>query len=365
MKALPSKRYQASYIGPDLLRHYAPHTFTSKLDAEHWVAEERRVLERGEWTPPSVRAAAQAARGQTFGEYAKVWIAQRDLKPRTRQGYEELLAAPLRRLHPVPLAMITPATVRTWHSGLGSATPRRRAHAYGLLRAIMSTAVADGLLTANPCQLRGAQNTPTKRAAIVLTPNEIAKIAINIRPAPLKAAVLIMAWAGLRWGELIELRRKDIDIDAAVIHVGRAATHRNKQCWVDSPKSGRIRTVTLPPHIVGDLSDHLAAFVDDDPEALLFCAPHACHYNDRTFRDHFAEAVATVGKSGVRIHDLRHTAATTASKVASQAALQARMGHSTASASARYQHVASGEDRAIAHALSALAATLDADSATG
>lgn len=102
----------------------------------------------------------------------------------------------------------------------------------------------------------------------------------------------------------------------------------------------------MPPHIVEDLRDHLAGFVADDPEAPLFCAPHACHYSDR-------------------IHDLRHTHTTTAAKVTSQSALQARMGRSTASSSARYQHAVRGEDKAVAHALSALVATMDADSVTG
>ncbi len=43
IRKLPSKRYQASYIGPDLARHNAPGTFTSKADAEAWVALERRL----------------------------------------------------------------------------------------------------------------------------------------------------------------------------------------------------------------------------------------------------------------------------------------------------------------------------------
>ena len=41
IRRLPSKRYQASYIGPDLARHVAPETFTAKIDAEGWIAAER------------------------------------------------------------------------------------------------------------------------------------------------------------------------------------------------------------------------------------------------------------------------------------------------------------------------------------
>lgn len=54
VRRLPSKRYQASYAGPDLGRHTAPNTFTTKGDAEAWLAEERKQVESGKWRPPAV-----------------------------------------------------------------------------------------------------------------------------------------------------------------------------------------------------------------------------------------------------------------------------------------------------------------------
>lgn len=53
IRRLPSKRYQASYTGADLQRHVAPLTFTLKSDAEAWLADERRLLESGDWQPPA------------------------------------------------------------------------------------------------------------------------------------------------------------------------------------------------------------------------------------------------------------------------------------------------------------------------
>ncbi|HEY6684789.1 MAG TPA: hypothetical protein VI094_01135 [Propionibacteriaceae bacterium] len=58
IRRLPSKRYQASYIGPDLARHAAPDTFETKLDAEGWMRDERKIITSEEWTPPKSRAAA-------------------------------------------------------------------------------------------------------------------------------------------------------------------------------------------------------------------------------------------------------------------------------------------------------------------
>jgi hypothetical protein len=152
--AMRSGRLQAGYTGPDLARHYAPATFTSKMDAEHWLADERRLIERGEWTPPKLRAAANHNRGKQFHAYATEWLAQRNLKPRTKQGYSELIEGPLAKLGKVPLALITPERVRTWHTGLGTKTPTKNSHAYGLLHAVLNTALADGLITSNPAMIR-------------------------------------------------------------------------------------------------------------------------------------------------------------------------------------------------------------------
>jgi integrase len=327
------------------------------MDAEAWLADERRLIERGDWTPPKLRAAQKHSRAESFGEFATGWLANRNLKPRTRQGYRELLEGPLRRLSAIPLGMITAESVRAWHTGLGTATPRKNSHAYGLLHAVLNTAVADGRITANPCAIRKAMNTAAKRQAVILTPDEIAKAATAIQPAQLKAMVLISAWCGLRWGEITELRRKDIAPDCSVITVGRAVTHRTGHCDIDTTRNGKVRSVIVPPHIAPDLGDHLAHHVADGPESLLFTAERACHYSEKTFREHFADALKAVGiQKVVRIHDLRHFAGTQAARVGNLTETMQRLGHSTVKASLMYQHQASGRDRELAVALSELAA---------
>ena len=58
-----TRRYQASYADPyvgNAKRHNAPRTFTAKIDAEHWLSDELRLIERGNWTPPAERAEAKA-----------------------------------------------------------------------------------------------------------------------------------------------------------------------------------------------------------------------------------------------------------------------------------------------------------------
>ena len=272
IRRLPNKsrRHQASYVGPDLKRHYAPHTFTLKTDAERWLADERRLIERDDWTPPAARSAEKVARALTVAEYAQRWIEQRDLKHRTRNSYQALADRHIKSstLGGMPLKDLTPELVRDWHSSLGPGHPAINAHAYGLLHAVCVTAVGDGRLATNPCAIRKATKAARQREPVILTVVEVAKLADTIKPARLRALVLICAWCGLRWGEVIELRRKDVSVDASVLSVGRGVTHRNG-CRIDTPKSGKPRVVVMPRHIRPDITAHLAEHVGKDRGAAV------------------------------------------------------------------------------------------------
>lgn len=362
VRKLPSGRYQASYVGPDKLRHTAKATYTAKLDAEGWLRDERRLVEYHAWTPPSQREAERLAGGVTVAEYAAAWIEQRPLKARTRIGYESTLARHITdtALGRLPLRNVTGAAVRSWYASLTGAKPTARAHAYQLLHAVLATAVADELLPANPAHIARAMAAPTKRQPVVLEAAEVAALADEIRPE-LRALILIAAWCGPRWGELIELRRHDVGKGCATITVARGATHRKKVCRIDTPKSGRGRTVVVPPHVRPALAEHLKRYVDKAPDAKLFPpARGGCHLNDRVFREHYNTALDTIGRDGKKqprptIHDLRHFAGTSAARVGNLRETMDRLGHSTVKASLRYQSIAAGRDAEVADALSKLA----------
>ena len=99
----------------------------------------------------------------------------------------------------VPLRNLTPAAVRAWYAALGPDHRTASAHAYALLHSIAATAVGDGLLADNPCQIKGAMTTARQRQPVILSVEEVAQVADTIEPQ-LKALVLISAWCGLRWG---------------------------------------------------------------------------------------------------------------------------------------------------------------------
>ena len=355
IRKLPSGRYQASYVH-DLFRRTAPITFTTKPRAEGWLADERKLIELGAWTPPAKRAAARTATAITLGDYGTKWIADRPLKPRTRLMYESLLAQHITpTLGALPIDTITADAVRSWYAKLGTEHTRRNSHIYGLAHAIMATAVKDGLLQANPCQIQRVMNPTRKREPVILTVAQVADLAAKV-PERLKAAVLVSAWCGVRFGELIELRRKDIDVDGEVLYVGRGATHRG-ECRIDTPKGGKPRAIVIPPHIRADLKHHLDVYAQQGAEGLVFPPQRGgCHLNDKVLRDAIAGPLKDIGASGLRLHDLRHFAGTQIARCGNLAESMARLGHSTVRAALIYQSVVSGRDAEIAAALSALAA---------
>lgn len=354
IRKLPSKRYQASYLH-ELARHTAPNTFSAKTDAERWLADERRAIEREEWVAPALRVAEKKAKAITLGEYANTWLAERNIKERTRLHYRSLLDRQIKPLHGTPLKNLSPDTVRAWHATLDKNHPRVNSHAYGLLHAICATAVTDGLLVGNPCQIKRAMATPRKRQPVILTVAEVAQLADEIRPERLKAFILIAAWCGTRFGETTELRRRDVSEDCSVITVSRGVVHRGG-CRIDTPKSGRGREVIVPPHIRPVIKQHLKKHVDKDRGALLFPpARGGCHMNDKVFRDYLNPALEKIGRPGASVHDLRHFTGTSTARVGNLRETMDRLGHSTVGASIIYQSIASGRDAAVAEALSQLA----------
>ncbi len=159
----------------------------------------------------------------------------------------------------------------------------------------------------------------------------------------------------MRFGEVTELRRKDFDRDCAVVTISRGVTHRQGQCRIGSTKNGEQRIVTIPPHIREDMKAHLAHYVSDNPEALLFTPVRGgCHLNDRVFnKDVFKKAAKDVGREDLSAHDLRRFAGSKNAQVATLTENMARLGHKTVGAALRYQHSQDGRDAIVAANLSA------------
>jgi integrase len=355
-----SGRWQASYIGPDLARHYAPSTYSARMDGEAWLAAERRLIELDQWTSPKIRSAAQTCRGISVADYLHNWIAQRaNIGDGTRYAYQNNLRVHIapKPLGALPLSALTPEAVRSWYATMDATKPTARAAVYRMLRSAMNTATADGVFAKNPAIIQGASTQTTTRQAVILTVPELAELADGM-PERLRAWVLIAGWCGLRVGEALELRRSDISEDCSVISVSRGHRHVGGRCIIKSTKSGKPRTVVVPPHIRADLKHHLDAHTAEGADALLFppstTAKKRCHLDDYVLRHAMRPVLARIGKPTMVIHDLRHFCGTQTARCGNLVETMSRLGHSTVRASMIYQQVASGRDAEIADALSAL-----------
>lgn len=351
---------QASYIAEDGNRYYALRTYDNKMDAEAWLASEKRIVDSGEWTPPEARAAAKLAASVTLRSYAETWMAQRELAVKTRHLYGELLNGRiLPDLGDMTMRAVTPADIRAWWVALNAAkkTPTRNTQSYQLLKTIFNTAREDKVVAENPCQIKAAAKAPKPREVQALTTAELDTVAKRL-PEHYRAAVYVSAWCGVRSGELFELRRKDVHDtgDRMVIKIRRQATRVGNDLVVCPPKSeAGIRDVVVPPHVATMLRDHMQERTGHGPESFVFTTTRGLRLSTTAFTKTVKNGLADVGKGDMRVHDLRHVGATWAAIAgATTRELMARIGHATPAMAMRYQIAAADRDAAIAAAMSNL-----------
>jgi integrase len=302
-----------------------------------------------------------------FRDYAKGWLETRTvrgrpLRPRTVAHYQQMLDD---RIYPTfgakSVRDITMHMVDRWYAETLVEHPTMRAHAYSLLKTILETArTRERLIEANPCVIRVAGTVEGKIRPKPATLDQL-DIIVGETPDHLKLMVLLATWAAMRFGELVELQRRDIDLEDEVIHIRRAAVRVDKGWKVGDPKSeAGKRDVAIPPHLIPAGRAHLAKNVGTQGDSLIFPARNGGHSQPSTFQRHFYRGRNKAKRPDLRLHDCHHTGATMAAQTgATLAELMARLGHSTPQAAMRYQHAAQGRDKAIARALSSLVNNAD------
>ena len=351
VRKLPSGRYQARYRGPDGIDRPAPTTFATKTAAERWLVKTEAEIHDDAWTDPDLGRAL-------FREYAHAWIGERaGLRPNTVQVYRYVLSK-----HLLPsfgnrlIADIKEAHVRHWRRELidGGASQASVAKAYRLLKAIMNTAVDDGIIRRNPCRIRGASQDRSPERP-VLTLREVVAVA-NVIDERYRSLILLAVFGSLRWGELAALRRRDIDQDAGVVKVERSLTELPGGGYQFGPPKSAAghRGIVIPAAIMPTVRHHLATFTAPDPDALVFTSLTGAHLRNNNFRRrHWLPALAAAQLPSVHFHDLRHTGnVLTAGTGATLRELMDRMGHSSTRAALIYLHGSDARQRQIAKSLS-------------
>lgn len=362
MRRLPSGSYQASYTGPDGLRHAAPHTFAQKGLADAWLTQERARIDAERWAPPSGRP----ERAMAFGTYAERVVRARTtrtgdaLKPSTIANYLEIVRVPLADLAEKPVAAITSRDVESWyHSLLGRGVKTRASRAYRVLNMVMAQAVEDRLIRENPCKVRGATAARTGRAQRVPSRDEVHALAA-VMPTRLGLAVLLAAYGGLRRGEVLGLTRDAFELELLGerltyrVHVRQQLLDVEGEVMIGPTKTGETRVVLLPWHLEAEVTRHLAENVAEGEDSTVFSSTRSGEFlPPPSFAYQWIKARKAAGVEGVRFHDLRHFAGTDVTRAGGTVADAAeKLGHKSIRTAMIYQHE-TGRQREIAEAISA------------
>jgi integrase len=220
-----------------------------------------------------------------------------------------------------------------------SASRIRQAHS--TLSMMLKAAIRSRLINHNPA-MGASLPTIGEREMRYLNATEIHDLADAIDNR-YRVWLYTMAWAGLRFGEAAALRRKNVDILRSELRVVASATDVNGTVYFGPTKTNRNRTVHIPAFLRDMLNEHLTTAVPPEADALVFASPEGSVLRRHNFgRRIWKPAIKSAGLEPLRMHDLRHTAATLMISVnESPEAVKRQLGHSSIATTAKYlDHIA-------------------------
>lgn len=351
IEARASGRFRARYVGPDGVKH--PRTFDDKTDAEGWLFNEKKLIDRDEWTPPKFRAASTHL---TVNAYAAQQLAGRDIAPNYRTECERYLERFVTGdvLGGMPIRAVAPADVSVWLAAVRGATGKvMAARVYSFVASVFRAAVAEDVIPATPFRIKGAGQAKRISPKTMAQPQEVEAVLEHL-PETYRAMVLVAAWAGPRSGELRNLRRQHVNLKTGSIKLEQQVQNVKGQGKVvrDLKTKAAHRTVYLPAHVAAELRKQVKRVGFTGRDGLIFPSSKGTPISPSTLWEVWDRARRKIGRPDLRFHDLRHTAAMLASGAgATVAELQAQLGHNTPNAAMEYQHAMAGSSQRIAAAL--------------
>ena len=160
--------------------------------------------------------------------------------------------------------------------------------------------------------------------------------------SPGAAIYLTAAFTGLRRGELLALRWRDVDFVGQVVRV-RASYAEGA---LTMPKSGKVRSVPMAPEVaeaLASLGQRPSCTGDDD---LVFVGTAGTFLDGRALRRRYLTAIKRAGLRPLRFHDLRHTFGTRMIAKADTRRVQEWMGHADVQTTMKYLHYVPREEDA-------------------
>jgi integrase len=284
--------------------------------------------------------------GRTFRDAAEEWLDYcekvRDCKASTLRDYRNMVRVLDREFGDRKVEEVTPEEIELWISGY-SGSNRTRQKYLVCLGSIFKRAMKVHGLPRNPADV--VERPRVRRAAKidVLRPEEVLAL-VRAAESEQDAAIFhTAAFAGLRMGELLALRWRDVDFTRRTIHVRENWT----QGETTTPKGGTERAVPMAEEVAERLArlgqrDHFTT--DDD---LVFCTQRGQHVGYKSLKERYRAALRAADlREDFRFHNLRHTFGSTVIRHADSREVMEWMGHADLTTTRRYLAFVDREDAA-------------------
>lgn len=337
----------------------------TKKDAQQKLAELLAAVGKGAFVEPTKLTIADHVATRI-----KVWHEAGDIGDATHERYGVLLRKQITpHIGILALQRLGTADVEAWHSKMRASglAPRTCRHAHNLLAKALADAVRHGLLTKNVCG-RDGQRAPkvSAKEMQILKADQIGDVVEKLRGLPIFPKALLALFCGLRAGEVLALRWRNIDLDGKVLHVKESVEEvAGQPLVIKRPKTGAgIRKMIVPEIVIDALREHrrqqlelrvamgLGKMPDD---ALVFPALDGGPSRRTSLSIAWGKTVEALGMPDVVYHSLRHTHASQliAAKI-DVVTVSKRLGHANPAITLKvYAHLFDQNDSAAADAINA------------
>jgi integrase len=301
----------------------------------------------------------------TVAKFLERWLkdyARPNVTARTFQGYESIVREHLTpalgqyrldKLQPIQIqAYYSTATSPGYRKGGGALSPTTVLQHHRVLREALKHAVRWQILARNPAD---AVQPPRKaqKQFDALSDERSFGIMEEAKGTRLYVPIVVALGTGMRRGEILAVRWKDVDLNSGVLSVRASLEQTSQGVSVKEPKTAKgRRTVALPAFVVEVLRKHrteqakqrLALGSAFDDQGFVCQVEAGGFWHPDTFTAVYRSFARRHGFQGVRFHDLRHTHATQLlSAGVHPKVVQERLGHSTISITMDiYSHVMPG-----------------------
>jgi integrase len=299
---------------------------------------------------------------QTVAAFVERWLrdwAAQNISAKTFERYSELLRVHvLPKIGQVPIQRLRAGDLQALYAGL-TVADRTRLHIHRVIHRMLRHATQWAVVHQNVATLVDAPSVKSTEIEI-LTQAEIQRVLDTLRGKSLYPIVVTALGTGMRRGELLALRWKDVDLDAKVVRVEQSLEQTKRGGLVfKAPKTrhGR-RTITLPASTVTELRAHLQATLERrlmlgqgkiDDDALVFAAWDGSTRSPNAMSKEWRSAIRAA-KLKATFHSLRHTHASSLIAAGIDVlSISRRLGHgSPAITLGVYGHLFKPDDRAAA-----------------